>query len=133
MENRAAMANLVWRNHTIWATIVVIAGIDVLWAWSVGMRIAPGLTTPLVFAGLISSDKSRLCHGKPNPRITALAGSTAQLLAFTSVASVQIYLTVGSNFPLIDRYLSAPDASSSVWPMAVVRCFPVPAQRAWNA
>lgn len=48
---------------------------------------------------------------RPNPRIATLAGSTAQLVAFTAVSCVLIYLTVGSDFPLTDRYLSAADAA----------------------
>jgi membrane-associated phospholipid phosphatase len=110
MENRAAVTKPLWRNNIVWAVIAGIAGIDALWAWSVGIRIAPGLTTPLVFAGLVLMNRVYVTV-RPNPRIAALAGATAQLLAFTSVASVLIYLTVGSDFPLIDRYLSAADAA----------------------
>jgi hypothetical protein len=110
MENRAGTVKPVCRNQTIWAIIAVIAGIDALWAWSVGIRIAPGLTTPLGLTVLVLINRVYVTV-RPNPSIAALAGSSAQLVAFTAVASVLSYLTVASNFPLIDRYLSSADAA----------------------
>jgi membrane-associated phospholipid phosphatase len=110
MENRAEIVKPASRNQAIWAIIAAIAGIDALWAWSASITIAPDLKTPLGLAVLILINSIYLT-ARPNPRIAALAGSSAQLVAFTAVANVLSYLTVASNFPLIDRYLSTADAA----------------------
>jgi hypothetical protein len=110
MESCAGITKPTSRKGVVWAIIAVIACIDWFWAWSIGIRIVPDLKTPLGLAGLLLINYVYVTV-RPNRRIANLAGSTAQLLAFTAVASILIYLTVTSNFPLTDRYLSAADAA----------------------
>lgn len=103
-------------NQVLWAIIAVMIGVDALWAWSLGIRIA--LNPANIFAlcefmvvGLVYATV------RSNERVAVFAASAAQLVAFTAAAVVLSYLTVTSKFPLIDRYLAAADAAIGFdWP-----------------
>ncbi|MGY4286176.1 membrane-associated phospholipid phosphatase [Bradyrhizobium sp. LM2.7] len=110
VETRIGTAKSVCLNRSAWTIIALIAVIDALWAWWIGIGIEPDLKTPISLAMLVLINYFYVAV-RPNPRIATLASSAAQLLAFTAVSCVLIYLTVASNFPLIDRYLSGADAA----------------------
>lgn len=110
MQNRAGIAKPIYRSHAVWVIIVLIGCVDVLWVWWAGIRIVPDLKTPLGLAVLLLINYVYVTL-RQKPRIAVLAAAAAQLVAFTAVYGVLTYLAARSNFPLIDPYLSAADAS----------------------
>ena len=110
MKTRIGTTGAIFCDRIFWALIVVIVGIDTFWAWSVGIWFALDLNTALGFAVLFLIN---VIYGtvRVSPRIAALSGALVQLIAFTVVTGILSYLAVTSDFPLIDRYLSAADAA----------------------
>src|SRR4051794_28374060 len=95
-------------TRAIWAVTAVITGVDAIWAWSLGIRILLNPVVVPVFCLMIFINLVYVTI-RPDRRIAALAETVAQLIAFTSAATILSYLTVTSRFPLVDRYLAAAD------------------------
>ncbi|MGY4506354.1 membrane-associated phospholipid phosphatase [Bradyrhizobium sp. GM24.11] len=102
-----------WRqiseSRALWAVTAVIIGVDAIWAWSLGIRVVLNPVVIPVFC-LVVCINLVYATIRPDRRIAALAETIAQLMAFTSSATILSYLTVTSRFPLVDRYLAAADA-----------------------
>src|SRR6266404_3321393 len=91
-------------SQALWAVAAAIIGIDAIWAWSLGIRIVLNPLVVPVFCLMVCISMVYATI-RPDRRIAALAETIAQLIAFTSSATILSYLTVTSRFPLVDRYL----------------------------
>ncbi|WP_409192551.1 phosphatase PAP2 family protein [Bradyrhizobium sp. RDM4] len=96
-------------SQALWAIIAAIIGVDATWAWSLGIRVVLNPVVIPVFC-LIVCINLVYATVRPDRRIAALAETIAQLIAFTSSATILSYLTVTSSFPLVDRYLAGADS-----------------------
>ncbi|MGY3533826.1 membrane-associated phospholipid phosphatase [Bradyrhizobium embrapense] len=104
------MTSQVIETRALWLVIAIIAGIDLVWLRASGMSIAVAPAKPVMFA-IVASLALVYVWFRPDRRIAELATACAQLIAFTAVAAVLSYLTVTSNFPLVDRQLAAIDGA----------------------
>jgi PAP2 superfamily len=102
------MRRQISENQMLWAIIAVIIGVDALWAWAMGMTIAPHLEATSVCLMFIAINIFYTTV-RPNPMIAVFAATTAQLIAFMASSVVLSYLTATAKFPLIDRYLATAD------------------------
>jgi membrane-associated phospholipid phosphatase len=95
-------------SQFLWIIIAAIVAIDAIWARSLKIEIVP---PPLMVVGFVLLLGIHLFYStlRPNERIAALALSFAQLSGFTAAGAVLTYLSVTSDFPLIDRQLAALD------------------------
>src|SRR2546423_1229786 len=90
--------------QALWAIIAVMIGVDVLWAWRLGISVSPpNLWLVAGFCGMACINLM-YTSVRPNQVIAAFAGSFAQLLAFCSAGTLLTYLAATSSFPLIDPY-----------------------------
>jgi hypothetical protein len=96
-------------SQALWAVAAAIIGIDAIWAWALGIRIVLNPLVVPVFCLMVCISMVYATI-RPDRRIAALAETIAQLIAFTSSATILSYLTVTSRFPLVDRYLAAADS-----------------------
>ena len=110
MIYRSRMSRQINESQALWAIIAVITGVDVLWAWSSGIRVV--LSSAVMFGFFLTVGINLVYTTlRPDRRIAAFAQASAQLLAFTASGAILSYLTVTSRFPLVDRYLAAADAA----------------------
>jgi hypothetical protein len=110
MIYRVRMRRQITESQALWAIIAAMIGIDALWTWSTGIRIALNPVVVVAFF-LITGIYVVYATIRPDPRIAALAAAIAQLTAFTAAGAILSYLTVTSRFPLVDRYLAVADAA----------------------
>jgi hypothetical protein len=110
MIYRLGMQRQISETQMLWAIIALIIGVDALWAWSLGIRVALNPLTIFAFC-LVSGINFVYATVRPDRRIAALAAAIAQLMAFTGSGAILSYLTVTSRFPLVDRYLAVADAA----------------------
>lgn len=104
------MLRLISESRAIWAITAVIIGVDAVWAWSLGIRVVLGPVVIPVF-GLMVCIYLVYTAIRPDRRIAAFAETTAQLIAFTSSATILSFLAVTASFPLVDRYLALSDSA----------------------
>ena len=111
MIYRVRMRRQISENQMLWAIIAVMIGVDALWAWSIGIRVSPPNPWIIViFCGMACLNLAYVTI-RPDRRIAMFAATIAQLIAFSSAATLLTYLTAASRFPLIDGYLAAADAA----------------------
>ncbi len=104
------MGRQITESQALWAIIAAIIGVDVIWAWSLGIRI---VLNPVVVFGFCLVNVIHFVYAtvRPDPKIAVFAAAVAQLAAFTAAAGILSYLTVTSKFPLIDRFLASADVA----------------------
>jgi len=104
------MLREITESQALWAIIAVMIGVDVLWAWSIGIRLSPNLGMVIAFC-VMACINLVYATIRSNQTIAVFAATTAQLIAFSSASVLLSYLTATSRFPLIDSYLAATDAA----------------------
>ena len=104
------MGRRITESQALWIIIVVIIGVDALWARASGIRIDLSLRVALAFCA-VSGIHFVYATSRSNRRIEVLAAAGGQLAAFTAAAGILSYLTATSRFPLVDGYLAAGDAA----------------------
>ncbi|MBI3703103.1 MAG: phosphatase PAP2 family protein [Rhizobiales bacterium] len=105
--DRAGLRQL---DGLVWATIAAVAAAvlaalllsDFRLAWA--SFLAPAATATLFAAGQWFYRTRR-----PDPRLAAALGSTAQIVAFAAVGAPLSYLAASLNFPLTDHWFEAAD------------------------
>jgi hypothetical protein len=109
MNYRVAMRSIS-ENQMLWAIIVVMIGVDALWARSLGIGVVVNRGAIFVFC-LMAGLNLVYATIRPDQRIAVFAASSAQLIAASSAGALLSYLTATSRFPLIDRHLASADAA----------------------
>ncbi|WP_338831760.1 phosphatase PAP2 family protein [Bradyrhizobium sp. 27S5] len=96
--------------NALWLIVGIMIAIDSVWLRlsGIGISFGPAFVVGLTTLAVLHLIYTRL---RPNRRIAQFALTSMQLVAFTAAGTILVYLTVTSNFPLIDRQLETADAA----------------------
>jgi hypothetical protein len=97
-------------DSIIWAVIAAVAvGALASTALSDFHLLWPSFWAPAAAVGLFVAGQRFYLGQRPDPRLAAALGSTAQIVAFSAVGAPLSYLAASLNFPLHDNWFEAAD------------------------
>ncbi|HJE25224.1 MAG TPA: phosphatase PAP2 family protein [Methylorubrum populi] len=119
----------------LWALVAILAGLDAVWLAAAGIALAwPGLLVVVGVITVLLALSLLFSAVRPEPKLRAMALSSAYLAAFTTAAAVLHYLAATLALPLADPILARFEATLGFdWPAWVGRLAAHPELSWWLA
>ncbi|MBD8906377.1 phosphatase PAP2 family protein [Methylorubrum zatmanii] len=115
---RTLSAGIAAPGPGFWALVAILAGLDAIWLAAAGIGLAwPGLLVVLGTVTVLLALSVLFSAVKPEPKLRAMALSSAYLAAFTTAAAILHYLAATLARPLTDPFLARLEAALGFdWP-----------------